>query len=52
MNNERSKKKKDTTVDKSKLWNIFETEIINPDKQKEPLECLYRTIGDRENCEM
>ena len=33
MNNERSKKKKDTTVDKSKLWNIFETEIINPDKQ-------------------
>ena len=52
MNNEKSKKNKNTNLqDKINLWNIFETEIINPDKQYEPLECLYRTIGDRENCE-
>ena len=30
---------------------VFESEVINPDKPKEPLECLYRTVGDRENCE-
>ena len=55
MNNEISKKNKETRVtslqDKAKLWNVFETEVINPDKPKEPLECLYRTIGDKENCE-
>ena len=51
-NNEKSKKKKDTIYNKSKLWNIFESAVINPDKQKDPLECLYRTIGDRENCEL
>ena len=55
MNNERSKKNKDNIIsaqDKAKLWNIFETEVIDPDKPKEPLECLYRTISDREQCEM
>ena len=51
MNNERSKKKKENNINKVKLWNIFESEVINPDKPKDPLECLYRTIGDRENCE-
>jgi len=55
MNNERSKKNKETSLislqEKAKLWNVFETEVINPDKVKEPLECLYRTVGDRENCE-
>ena len=52
---EKSKKNKSSinnTVDKSKLWNVFETEIIDNDKQKDPLECLYRTITNRENCEM
>jgi transcription initiation factor TFIIB len=43
-----TKKKKDNTHDRVKLWNIFDTEIH---EKKEPLECLYRTIGDRENCE-
>ena len=56
MNNERSKKNKDNIFislqEKAKLWNVFETEVINPDKPKEALECLYRTIGNRENCEM
>ena len=55
MNNERSKKNKDNSLitlqEKAKLWNVFEAEVINPDKPKEPLECLYRTKGDRENCE-
>ena len=53
MNNERSKKNKDNNfLEKAKLWNVFESEVINPDKPpKEPLECLYRTAGDRENCE-
>ena len=54
MNNDRSKKNKDNNIsvqDKANMWNIFETEVINPDKPKEPLECLYRTIGDRETCE-
>jgi len=55
MNNERSKKNKDNSLitlqEKAKLWNVFESEVINPDKPKEPLECLYRTAGDRENCE-
>lgn len=50
-NRDRSVKNKSTEIDKSKLWNIFESEIVNPDKQKQPLECLYRSIADRENCE-
>lgn len=52
---EKSKKNKHNntnSADKSKLWNVFEAEIINTDKPKEPLECLYRTITNRENCEM
>lgn len=51
---EKSKKKRNpvtTTADKTNLWNVFETEIVNPDK-KDSLECLYRTVADRENCEM
>ena len=52
--NNGSKKNKTilTGADKAGLWNIFEKEVINPDKQSDPLECLYRTIGGRENCEM
>ena len=52
MNNERSKKNKDNNIDKTKLWNVFDSEVVNPDKQKDPLECLYRTICNREHCEM
>ena len=48
---DKSKKKKDNNIDKAKLWNIFESEVVNPEKQKDPLECLYRTICDRESCE-
>ena len=49
--NERSKKRKDNILDKTKLWNVFESEIINEDKKLNTLECVYRTIGDRECCE-
>ena len=51
MLNDGSKKKKNALIDKSKLWNVFETEIPNSSKQQNPLECLYRTICNRENCE-
>lgn len=56
FSNEKSKKNKDNNVmssqEKAKLWNVFETEVVNPDKKYEPLECLYnKTICDRENCE-
>ena len=50
-NNDKSKKKKNNNVDKAKLWNIFDTEVANPDKQNDPLECLYRSISDREYCD-
>lgn len=49
--NERSKKKRDNILDKTKLWNVFESEVINEDKKINTLECVYRTIGDRESCE-
>jgi transcription initiation factor TFIIB len=52
MSNEKSKKNKHSKLDKTKLWNIFETEVKNPDKPDDKLECLYRTIGDREFCDM
>lgn len=52
LKTDRTKKNKAVSIqDKSNLWNIFETEVINPDKPTTPLECLYRTMGDRENCE-
>jgi len=48
----KSKKNKNTHINKTELWNIFETEVIDLDKQKpQPLECLYRAIGNREMCE-
>jgi len=56
INNDRSKKIKNNNLanqqEKAKLWNVFESEVINPDKPKDPLECIYRTISNRENCEM
>jgi len=52
MTQEKSKKNKDNNIyDKTQLWNIFETEVTNQNKPVIPLECVYRSIGDRENCE-
>jgi len=49
--NEKSKKKKDSPFDKTNLWNIFESEVTDHSKTKVPLECMFRSIGDREKCE-
>jgi transcription initiation factor TFIIB len=51
MSNDKSKKRKTNTIDRKQLWNIFDNEIENPDKQKMPLECIYRSSGNREMCE-
>jgi len=51
MSNEKSKKRKDNTINKSELWNIFESEVVNEDKPKIQLECIYRACGGRELCE-
>jgi len=51
MTHEKSKKKKSNTINTSKLWNIFNEEITNPEKTTPPLECMYRSCGDREKCE-
>jgi len=49
---ERTKKRKDNTnnLDKTKLWNIFDSEIKNTSKI-EPLEYICGTIANRETCE-
>ena len=49
MSHEKSQKRRTPNFDKSKLWDIFDSEI-NPTKS-DPLECMYRSYGDRENCE-
>ena len=38
--NEKSKKKKDNNLDKTKLWNIFESEIIDDSKTKMPIRLI------------
>ena len=50
MSKEKSKKCKQSTINKTELWNIFDSEIDNK-KNNTSLECLYRASGDRENCE-
>ena len=51
MSTEKSKKNKNTLCNKVELWNIFESEVLNNSNQKNNLECIYRTCGDREKCE-
>ena len=46
----KSKKKKDSLINKTELWNIFDQEIY-PEKC-DPLECVYRSCGNRENCDV
>jgi transcription initiation factor TFIIB len=43
------KNKHDKSINKTELWNIFDSEVF-PDK-KEQLECVYSNSGSRENCE-
>jgi transcription initiation factor TFIIB len=54
MNKERSKKRKDFKINKKELWDTFDIEISNNDpnnKTNKPLECIYRSVGNREHCE-
>ena len=43
----KNKNKNKNKYNKSDLWNQFENECY----KKQPLECIYRHAGDRENCE-
>lgn len=55
MNAERSKKKLNNTIscqEKSRLWNVFESQVSETEETKEPLECLFGSSGNRESCEM
>jgi transcription initiation factor TFIIB len=47
---DKSQKRKSNNINKTELWNVFDTEVENPDKQKMPLECVYGS-GNREACE-
>ena len=50
---DRTKKRKDNSnsVDKAKLWNIFDSEINNKASNGEPLEYICGSISNREVCE-
>jgi transcription initiation factor TFIIB len=50
MSKDKSQKRKNTNINKTELWNIFDTEIENPDKKMIQLECIYGS-GNREMCE-
>ena len=50
MSKDKSQKRKDNIINKTELWNIFDLEVENPDKQKVPLECISG-CGNRERCE-
>ena len=50
MTKDKSKKRKNNNINKTELWNTFDLEIKNPDKQNVPLECLYGS-GNREICD-
>ena len=43
----KTKKNRNTKIDKAKIWNAFDKEYNN----KEPIECVYRKYGERESCD-
>ena len=45
MSTVQSKKNKNNHINKTELWNIFDTEIIDDKIKPSPLECLYRSSG-------
>jgi len=54
MSSQNSKKRKDPIINKKDLWNVFDIEINNSSQSNTslpPLECMYRSNGNRENCE-
>jgi transcription initiation factor TFIIIB Brf1 subunit/transcription initiation factor TFIIB len=50
MHKDKSQKRKNNNINKTELWNVFDSEIENPNKQIVPLECIYGS-GNREICE-
>jgi len=50
MNKDKSQKRKNNNINKTELWNIFDSEIDNPDKLPISLECMYGS-KNREFCE-
>jgi transcription initiation factor TFIIIB Brf1 subunit/transcription initiation factor TFIIB len=48
VTNDKSKKNKGGNINKTELWNIFDTEVTKP---QVPLECIYRACGNREVCD-
>ena len=52
MNSDKSKKRKDTNINKTELWNIFDAEVSHKNAAAAvPLECIYRSSGNREKCD-
>jgi transcription initiation factor TFIIB len=50
--NVKSKKNKPVLINKTKLWTIFDTEVKGQGiREANPLECVYRYMGDREKCD-
>lgn len=49
--NDKSKKRKTSSVNKTDLWKMFDNEVESENKPKNPLECIYRASGDREFCD-
>jgi len=47
---DKTKKRKNIIFNKAKLWNVFDQEF-GENKEKVPLECMYRACGDRERCD-
>ena len=47
----KSKKNKSNNINKTELWNIFDSEVKNENKSNTPLECIYRSCGNREFCD-
>ena len=37
--------------DKTKLWNVFDEEVVDKTRGVANLECIYRECGDREQCD-
>jgi len=50
MSKDKSQKRKNQQINKTQLWNIFDSEVENPDKKNVSLECIYGS-GNREMCE-
>ena len=50
MNKETKKQKRKDKVNKTELWNHFDS-VVNNNKEQIPLECVYRSCGNREKCD-